>query len=105
MFYAPGGFFFTSTGTNGVSINPNLSQDNIPEDVQDWSFQAFLNSDHAASIDWCKTNLALTDTPQTYNSDLAPMRHNNNLSGNIRVSGVTLATQSLRPLLARQVNA
>ena len=65
MFYAPGGFFFTGTGPDGVSVNPNLSQDNIPEDVQDWSFQAFLNNDHAASIDWCKTNLAVTDTPQT----------------------------------------
>src|SRR5438046_3580062 len=60
----------SGTGPDGVSINPNLSQDNIPEDVQDWSFQAFLNSDHAASIDWCKTNLAVTDTPQTYNSEI-----------------------------------
>ncbi|PYT64583.1 MAG: hypothetical protein DMG42_34445, partial [Acidobacteria bacterium] len=105
MFYAPGGFFFTGTGPDGVSINPNLSQDNIPEDVQDWSFQAFLNSDHAASIDWCKTNLAVTDTPQTYNSDLVPMLNNNNLTGNIRVSGVTFATQSMRPPLAENENA
>ncbi len=87
MFNAPGGFFFTGTGPDGVSVNPNLSQDNIPEDVQDWSFQAFLNPDHAASIDWCKTNLAVTDTPQTYNSDLVPA-FSTNLSGNIRVSGV-----------------
>jgi len=64
MFNAAGGFFFTGTGPDGVSVNPNLSQDNIPEDVQDWSFQAFLNPDHAASIDWCKTNLAVTDTPK-----------------------------------------
>ncbi len=105
MFYAPGGFFFTGTGPDGVSINPNLSQDNIPEDVQDWSLQAFLNSDHAASIDWCKTNLAVTDTPQTYNSDLVPMLNNNNLTGNIRVSGVTFATQSMRPPLAENENA
>src|SRR5207245_11498385 len=97
-------FFFTGTGPDGVSINPNLSQDNIPEDVQDWSFQAFLNSDHAASIDWCKTNLAVTDTPQTYNSDLVPMLNNNNLTGNIRVSGVTFATRSMRPPLAENEN-
>ena len=105
MFYAPGGFFFTGTGPDGISVNPNLSQDNIPEDVQDWSFQAFLNSDHAASIDWCKTNLAVTDTPQTYNSDLVPMLNSNNLTGNIRVSGVTFATQSMRPPLAENENA
>ncbi len=99
MFDAAGGFFFTGTGPDGVSVNPNLSQDNIPEDVQDWSFQAFLNPDHAASIDWCKTNLAVTDTPQTYNSDLLPA-FSANLSGNIRVSGVSFATQSMRPPLA-----
>src|SRR5712664_2762547 len=98
MFNIPGGFFFTGTGPDGISVNPNLSQDNIPEDVQDWSFQALFNRDHAASIDWCKTNLAVTDTPQTYNSDLVPA-HNNNLTGNIRVSGVSFATQSMRPPL------
>ena len=105
MFFVPGGFFFTGTGPDGVSVNPNLSQDNIPEDVQDWSFQAFLNTDHAASIDWCKTNLAVTDTPQTYNSDLVPALNNNNLTGNIRVSGVTFATQSMRPPLAENEGA
>jgi hypothetical protein len=100
MFDAAGGFFFTGTAPDGVSVNPNLSQENIPEDVQDWSFQAFLNPDHAMSIDWCKTNLAVTDTPQAYNSDLVPAFNNNNLTGNIRVSGVTFASQSMRPPLA-----
>jgi hypothetical protein len=104
MFYAPGGFFFTGTGPDGVSVNPNLSQDNIPEDVQDWSFQAFANPDHAASIDWCKTNLAVTDTPQTYNSDLTPA-FSHNLTGNIRISGVSFATQSMRPPLAENEKA
>jgi hypothetical protein len=105
MFNVPGGFFFTGTGPDGVSVNPNLSQDNIPEDVQDWSFQAFSNPGHAMSIDWCKTNLAVTDTPQTYNSDLLPAFNNNNLTGNIRVSGVTFATQSMRPPLAEKEQA
>ncbi len=104
MFNAAGGFFFTGTGPDGVSVNPNLSQDNIPEDVQDWSFQAFLNPDHAPSIDWCKTNLAVTDTPQTYNSDLVPA-FSNNLTGNIRVSGVSFATQSMRPPLSENEKA
>jgi hypothetical protein len=99
MFNTPGGFFFTGTGPDGVSVNPNLAQDNIPEDVQDWSFQAFANPDHAASIDWCKTNLAVTDTPQTYNSALVPA-FSASLTGNIRVSGVSFATQSMRPPLS-----
>jgi hypothetical protein len=105
MFNAGGGFFFTGTGPDGVSVNPNLNQDNIPEDVQDWSFQAFLNPSHAMSIDWCKTNLAVTDTPQTYNSDLVPAFNNNSLTGNIRVSGVTFASQSMRPPLAENEGA
>jgi hypothetical protein len=96
MFNPQGGFFFTGTAPDGVTINT----DNIPEDVQDWSFQAFLNPARASSIDWCKTNLAVTDTPQTYNSDLVPAFNNNNLTGNIRVSGVTFASQSMRPPLA-----
>ena len=73
--------------------------------MQDWSFQAFLNPDRAMSIDWCKTNLAVTDTPQTYNSDLIPALNNNNLTGNIRVSGVTFASQSMRPPLAENEGA
>jgi len=105
MFNVAGGFFFTGTGPDGVSVNPNLSQDNIPEDVQDWSFQAFLNPDRGMSIDWCKTNLAVTDTPQAYNSDLIPALNNNNLTGNIRISGVTFASQSMRPPLAENEGA
>jgi hypothetical protein len=105
MFNPQGGFYFTGTGPDGVSVNPNLSQDNIPEDVQDWSFQAFLNPARAMSIDWCKTNLAVTDTPQAYNSDLIPADNNNNLTGNIRVSGVTFASQSMRPPLVENQNA
>jgi len=101
MFNAAGGFFFTGTGTDGATIN----QSNIPEDVQDWSLQAFLNADHASSIDFCKTNLAVTDTPQAYNSDLIPALNNNNLTGNIRVSGVTFASQSMHPPLAENEGA
>src|SRR5437879_4502880 len=104
MFNTAGGFFFTGTGPDGVSVNPNLSQDNIPEDVQDWSFQAFLNPDQASSMDWCKTNLAVTDTPQTYNSDIVP-EFSTGLTGNIRISGVSFATQSMRPPLAENENA
>jgi len=86
---ADGGFFFTGTAPDGVSINPVLSQNNIPEDVQTWSFLATLDDTHAQSIDWAKTNLATTDTPQTIHS---------HLTDNQKISGVSFASQSMRAL-------
>ena len=80
-----GEFFFTGTTEDGTTINTS----NIPEDVQTWSFLATLDETHARSIDWAKTNLATTDTPQTINS---------RLTGNSKLSGVTFASQSLRAL-------
>ncbi len=86
MFDATGGdFFFTGTAPDGVTANPG----NIPEDVQTWSFLATLDETHAPSIDWAKTNLATTDTPQTIHS---------RLKDNSKFSGVTFASQSLRAL-------
>ena len=85
MFDSNGKFFFTGTTDDGVTINSS----NIPEDVQTWSFLATLDDSHAPSIDWAKTNLATTDTPQTINS---------RLTGNKRFSGVTFANASLRSL-------
>jgi hypothetical protein len=89
MFHADGGFFFTGTAPDGVTVNPVISQNNIPEDVQTWSFLATGDETQAVSIDWAKTNLATTDTPQTIHS---------RLTGNQRVSGVSFASQSLRAL-------
>jgi hypothetical protein len=66
-----------------------LSQNNIPEDVQTWSFLATLDETHAQSIDWAKTNLATTDTPQTIHS---------HLTDNQKISGVSFASQSMRAL-------
>lgn len=89
MFHADGGFFFTGTGLDGVSVNPVISEDNIPEDVQTWSFLATGDETHAVSIDWAKTNLATIDTPQTIHSRLTDNHH---------VSGVSFASQSMRAL-------
>jgi hypothetical protein len=89
MFHADGGFFFTGTGPDGVSVNPVISQNNIPEDVQTWSFLATGDETQAVSIDWAKTNLATTDTPQTIHSRLTDNHH---------VSGVSFASQSMRAL-------
>src|SRR5215467_7264275 len=61
MFHADGGFFFTGTAPDGVSVDPVISQNNIPEDVQTWSFLATRDETPAVSIDWAKTNLATTD--------------------------------------------
>jgi hypothetical protein len=85
MWNASGGFFWTGTGNDGVT--PNTS--NIPEDVQTWSYLAFLSSAYAASLDWVTANLATIDTPQTINSKL---------SGNIRIFGESYASASLRAL-------
>jgi hypothetical protein len=85
MFDSADGFFFTGTTGDGVTINSS----NVPEDVQTWSFLATLDESQAPSIDWAKTNLATTDTPQTIHS---------RLTGNTRVSGVSFASQSLRAL-------
>jgi hypothetical protein len=85
MFNATGGFFFTGTTPDGVTISP----DNIPEDVQTWSFLATFDKTHAVSIDWAKTNLATTDTPQTIHS---------RLKGNSLISGASFASQSMRAL-------
>lgn len=89
MFHADGGFFFTGTGPDGVSIDPVISNNNIPEDVQTWSFLATQDKTQAVSIDWAKTNLATIDTPQTIRSRLI---------GNHRVSGVSFASHSMRSL-------
>ena len=47
-----------------------------------------LDKNFAVSLDWAKTNLAVTDTPQAYNSVL---------TGNVRFRGVSYATFPMRP--------
>ena len=89
MFHADGGFFFTGTAPDGVSVNPVISENNIPEDVQTWSFLATGDETQGVSIDWAKTNLATTDTPQTIHSRLTDNHH---------VTGVSFASQSMRAL-------
>ncbi|MBO0862491.1 MAG: Tat pathway signal sequence domain protein [Chloracidobacterium sp.] len=85
MWNSDAGFFWTGTGADGATIN----RDNIPEDTQAWSFMALRDDLFATSIDWAKTNLATTDTPQTINS---------RLTGNIRINGSSFASLSLRSL-------
>jgi hypothetical protein len=57
MWNTSGGFFWTGTGTDGMTINNSF----IPEDCQSWSYLALKNAAYAASIDWAYTTLAATD--------------------------------------------
>ncbi|GAB4200124.1 MAG: hypothetical protein OHK0022_20970 [Roseiflexaceae bacterium] len=85
MWNPAGGFFWTGSTDDGATINTFA----IPEDVQTWSYLALLDDRYAAALDWAKTNLATTDTPQTINS---------RLTGNLRIQGVTFSTLALRAL-------
>ncbi|MBR7831050.1 hypothetical protein KDK95_32395 [Actinospica sp. MGRD01-02] len=49
--------FWVGTGTNGVSLNTDF----LPEDVNTWSYLAFKDPAHAASVDWDIAHLAATN--------------------------------------------
>jgi hypothetical protein len=59
MWNASGGFFWTGTTADGVTINRSF----IPEDCQSWSYLALEEAAHAGSIDWAYANLSATDGP------------------------------------------
>jgi hypothetical protein len=82
MYNSSAGFFWT-----GTSDPTHIFFDNIPEDVQTWSYLAFLDPDFAASLEWVKTNLATTDSSFAFNNGW-------HFKGNFRVSGETYASQS-----------
>ena len=85
MFNAENDFFWTGTLGDGATINTNP----IPEDVNTWSFLAFQDQVLAGSVDWAKTNLAVTDTPQSFN---------NSVAGNkVRISGITYTNFAQHP--------
>ncbi len=54
-----------------------------------WSFLALLDSHFAGSVDWAKTNLAVTDTPQNINTSVA--------GNKVRISGVTFSNFAQHP--------
>jgi hypothetical protein len=85
MFNAGSDFFWTGTLGDGATINTNP----IPEDVNAWSFLALQDEALAGSVDWAKTNLAVTDTPQSFNNSLA--------GGKVRISGITFTTFAQHP--------
>jgi hypothetical protein len=85
MFNEESDFFWTGTLTDGATINTNP----IPEDVNTWSFLALEDAALAASLDWAKTNLAVTDTPQSFNNSVA--------GGKVRISGITFTNFAQHP--------
>lgn len=84
MFNATGGFFWTGTLGDQVSINYYP----IPEDVQTWSYLALQSKAYGVSLDWVKTNLVTIDTPSSPVSALKGL-------GNLRVEGETFDSASL----------
>ena len=84
MFDAPSGHFWT-----GTSDPVNIFYNNSPEDVNSWSYLAFQDPNYAVTLDWNKTNLAVTDTSFAFNNGWKV-----NGSLRLRVSGVTYASLS-----------
>ncbi len=83
MWDATAGHFWTGTTPDGVTTN----YDPIPEDVQTWSYLALRDPAYAASLDWAKTHVAVTDTPESPNASF---------TGNVAFSGVTFSNASLK---------
>ncbi|HWE61056.1 MAG TPA: Tat pathway signal sequence domain protein [Chloroflexota bacterium] len=83
MWDSTAGHFWTGSNPDGATINYYP----IPEDVNTWSYLALRDPAYAASIDWATSNLAVTDTPQAFNSSL---------TGNQHFSGVTFSNASLQ---------
>jgi hypothetical protein len=91
MWNADAGMFFTGSRggdddlTEGGPDSP-IQPPRLPEDPQSWSWLAMRDQTYAASVDWAKTNLATTDTPECRNSSLR---------GNRALTGVTFSDASL----------
>jgi len=84
MFNTAGGFFYTGTKGDQITISTGI----IPEDVQTWSYLALQSKAYGVSIDWVKTHLLTIDTPSSPFSALKGL-------GNVRIEGETFDTASL----------
>lgn len=82
LWNADGGFFYTESN-DGTTIDTSV----VLEEVQSEAYLALLDDRFEAALDWTKTNLIATDTPQSLNSSL---------TGNLRLSGVTFSDVSRR---------
>ena len=82
MYNPAGGYFYTGTLGDQITINPSP----IPEDCQDWSYLALLDNHYANTIDWVLANLQTTDTAASPHSSL---------TGSEKITGVVFDTASL----------
>ena len=69
--YNPAGPYFY-TGTLGDQQTVNTAP--IPEDVNSWSYLAFLKKAYKGTIDWDLANLVTTDTASSPHSSLTGSR-------------------------------
>ena len=83
MWNAETGFFYTGTTPDSAPIHTSP----LPEDLQAWSFLALRERRFASALDWAKTNLATTDSPQLPNA---------RFSENVTFRGVTFSNVSLQ---------
>jgi hypothetical protein len=86
MYNAAGGYFFTGTLGDQITVNPSP----IPEDCQTWSYLALLDNRFKHTIDWAIANLQATDTAASLNS---------NLTGSESFTGMVFDTASLAPTI------
>jgi hypothetical protein len=86
MYNIPGGYFYTGTLGDQITINTYP----IPEDCQTWSYLGLLDNNYKQSIDWALKNLQATDTASSPNS---------NLTGSQKITGVVYDTASLAPTI------
>ena len=82
MFNPDGPYFYTGTLDDQQTINPSP----IPEDVNTWSYLAFLNNTYRGTIDWALANLETTDTASSPHSSL---------TGSETIRGLVFDTASL----------
>ena len=82
MYNPSGGYFYTGTLGDQITINPTP----IPEDVQTWSYLALLDNRYRGTIDWAVNNLQTTDTASAPKSSL---------TGSEKITGMVFDTASL----------
>jgi hypothetical protein len=86
MYNASGGYFFTGTLGDQITVNPTP----IPEDCQTWSYLALLDNRFKHTLDWAIANLQATDTAASTNSSL---------TGSESFTGMVFDTASLAPTI------
>jgi hypothetical protein len=86
MYNSAGGYFYTGTLGDQITVNPTP----IPEDCQTWSYLALLDNYFKHTIDWALANLQATDTAASLNS---------NLTGSESFTGMVFDTASFAPTI------